>query len=336
VTSMMSSRNEVPKASEIIDGLAQPLVSTPGASGLGRWLALTTLAQAILTQRRNSESAGGYPVGKTVPGGRQRLPPLAAEVFGLATSSSRTGSSTPLFNTAASDLRPWSLGFSAPLSEVQFSEPEQSAPSPFILPPGPAKGAASMGRGNGAVGVFSRATGGGLFTAYLASGLEVLREFSARVQHLANSPRQRGPTTRLRPTQVAQLQIHISELQPLMGVVSSGLAGWIALSRDLDESGSVQREEGLPKVLCELCNIIIALESLQPLWVGGALELTPTCADSVRRAHAEATHSIEQLRSAFENAGLREIVLPALCRRIMSRGNARRRGAWAVVAGDTS
>ncbi|CAK0872581.1 unnamed protein product, partial [Prorocentrum cordatum] len=66
--------------------------------------------------------------------------------------------------------------------------------------------------------------GRGLFAAYLASGLEVIREFTIRVQGLTQAAQPLGPGA-LSPGQVAELAGRLAELLPLFRVSVAGLTG---------------------------------------------------------------------------------------------------------------
>jgi len=279
-----------------------------GGPGLGRWFALTVLAQAASHRQQGPLCRTRAGASKLVAGSRRgSLPPLAAEVFGLARSSTFTGlpaSSGSGFGTANGGLQTGQGGwfdFQAGGMNMQQS----------------GSGGAGIG---GLPGATSAATGS-LFPTYLASGLEVLREFTIRVQCLTAAPRLRGPEA-LKPMQLADLDTAVAEMLPLVRVAAAGLSGWICLSRDFDEAGVVQREEALQKVIHELCGALVALEGLRPMFVCGALQPSAACAAAVQEAQGEARHSLEQLLLTFEHAGLRQISLPRQYKRfVMDMGS---------------
>ncbi|CAE7411773.1 unnamed protein product [Symbiodinium sp. CCMP2592] len=125
----------------------------------------------------------------------------------------------------------------------------------------------------------------GLFAVYLQSALQVLREFSVRVQCLVASSWRRGPKA-LTAFQLQVLEADVVELAPLMRIAAAGLAGWICLSRDLDERGVVQREEALSKVIYELCGSLRALERAMSL--RGFVDLSHSTACALSGAQEEA------------------------------------------------
>eukprot|EP00933_Yihiella_yeosuensis_P025338 TRINITY_DN19682_c0_g1_i1.p1 TRINITY_DN19682_c0_g1~~TRINITY_DN19682_c0_g1_i1.p1 ORF type:complete len:488 (-),score=90.01 TRINITY_DN19682_c0_g1_i1:149-1612(-) len=154
------------------------------------------------------------------------------------------------------------------------------------------------------------------FSIYLTSGLEVLREFTVRMQCLVAASYRRGPKA-LQPMQLAAIEASIVELLPLLRISASGLSGWICLSRDFDESGSVQREEALRKVIYELCGVLSAIEGVGPLC--GILDLSPECCKAAQSAQEEARHSLYQLLVTFEDFGLKQVVLPPLYRQLVEK-----------------
>jgi len=304
-TSLLAA-GELPRGTDLIEALAQPLSVSPGSPGLGRWLALTALAQAASHRqfgplcRRSAESR------KFNAGGRQSsLPPLAMEVFCLSNADGRR-----LGKTSTNDF-----AFGAPTAATSMQSlgmtSAQGDPGSGSTMRG-TRGAADLGRGVVSSGFVP--TGRGLFAAYLASGLEVLREFAIRVQCLVEAPsgmcRPSGLSGRPASAELQDLGAGIVEMVPLMRVSAAGLSGWICLSRDFDEAGVVQREEALRKAIYELCGLLLALDRVRPLLVCGALDLSATCAAALKEGHEEARHSLMQLLLAFEHAGLREVSLP--------------------------
>jgi len=122
--------------------------------------------------------------------------------------------------------------------------------------------------------------GRSFFAVYLQSALEVLREFTIRVQCIVASSRRSGAKA-LDLAQLQVLETAIVQLAPLMRIAASGLSGWICLSRDLDDMGKVQREDALSKVIYELCGGLQALQRLISL--RGLIDLCPStmrCAQS--------------------------------------------------------
>lgn len=182
----------------------------------------------------------------------------------------------------------------------------------------------------------------GLFAAYLASGLEVVREFTVRVQCLAAVPSSAGvslapaPLARaplapilaqaaswrsqsaLLAARAAELESGIVELRPLLQLAVTGLAGWVCLSRDLDEAGVVQREQALRRLVGELCAALLALRELLPLRASGALELSQAGVGALAAAEEEARRGLEQLAVCFEGAGLWELDLPPRLRGVLA------------------
>eukprot|EP00439_Symbiodinium_sp_Y106_P023434 s1260_g2.t2 len=154
----------------------------------------------------------------------------------------------------------------------------------------------------------------GLFAVYLQSALQVLREFSVRVQCLVASSWRRGPKA-LTAFQLQVLEADVVELAPLMRIAAAGLAGWICLSRDLDERGVVQREEALSKVIYELCGSLRALERAMSL--RGFVDLSHSTACALSGAQEEARHSLYQLLLSFEHCGLDQVVMPPLYKRML-------------------
>ncbi|OLQ05384.1 hypothetical protein AK812_SmicGene11451 [Symbiodinium microadriaticum] len=154
----------------------------------------------------------------------------------------------------------------------------------------------------------------GLFAVYLQSALQVLREFTVRVQCLVASSWRRGPKA-LTACQLQVLEADVVELAPLMRIAAAGLAGWICLSRDLDERGVVQREEALSKVIYELCGSLRALERVMSL--RGFVDLSHSTACALSGAQEEARHSLYQLLLSFEHCGLEQVVMPPLYKRML-------------------
>jgi len=258
-----------PSARDLEQALAEPLTSS---GGLGRWLATTMLAQAVAHRQQG-----------THPGVR------AGTGMGIGVDASSAAYSMPAF--AADIFCPSSI----PRAEVASTR--CNAVTGFKM----FKDNFTPGLGD--VGQDS----GGLFSIYLRSGLEVLREFTVRVQCLATSMRRRGPYP-LRPTHILILENRVQELQPLASVAAAGLSGWIVLSRDLDGFGVVQRLEALRKVLYEICGLVTAIDTVWPMC--DELCISLPCIWALQVAAGEARHSLQQLIIAFEGAGLSEVMLP--------------------------
>eukprot|EP00443_Scrippsiella_acuminata_P008373 CAMPEP_0115170632 /NCGR_PEP_ID=MMETSP0270-20121206/1887_1 /TAXON_ID=71861 /ORGANISM="Scrippsiella trochoidea, Strain CCMP3099" /LENGTH=497 /DNA_ID=CAMNT_0002583373 /DNA_START=113 /DNA_END=1606 /DNA_ORIENTATION=+ len=296
----LPTTGEMPRGFELAEALVQPLVIGQRGPGLGRWFALTMLAQAASHRQQGALCRTRAGNSKPMVGSRRgSLPPLAAEVFGLVRSSPYAR----LPCTSGSGFSTSMDGHQASAMSMQHGDPR--------------------GKSIGFEGLPSTSTAasGSLFSTYLASGLEVLREFTIRVQCLAAAPRLRGPDA-LRPVQLAELDAAVAEMLPLLRVAATGLSGWICLSRDFDEAGVVQREEALQQVIYELCGVLASLEGLRPLLICGALQPSTACAVAVQEAQGEATHSLEQLLLTFEHAGLRQISLPRRYKRfIMDLGS---------------
>eukprot|EP00931_Biecheleriopsis_adriatica_P006513 TRINITY_DN107911_c0_g1_i1.p1 TRINITY_DN107911_c0_g1~~TRINITY_DN107911_c0_g1_i1.p1 ORF type:complete len:424 (-),score=67.59 TRINITY_DN107911_c0_g1_i1:66-1337(-) len=247
---------------ELVEALTQPLACE--GPGLGRWVALTALAQSISYKNQGSnQQTAAFSAGVRPRAANGKLPPLAREVFGFA----RSG---------AKDLVP--------------------AANPGQAFNGSLRGSRSI------------------FAVYLRSGLEVLREYTIRVQCLVASSWRRGPRA-LHISQLEVLERDVVELLPLTRISAAGLVGWVCLSRDVDESGVVQREEALQKVIYELCGLLCALEGLSPL--RGIISLAPECDKALQSAQEEARHSLHQLLLTFEHFGLRQVVLPPLYKRML-------------------
>lgn len=250
--------------------LLQPL-ATEGP-GLGRWLALTTLAQAVAHRPQGVHPGvcAGSDIGLGLEGncGSRSLPPLAAEVFALSDSSMQSTSIAGV---------------------LQDSSTQPSAANAM----------------KGIPETSSRRFSTAIFPIYLKSGLEVLAEFNVRLQCLQAASQRRGPDTLL-PQQVRVLDRGLLELAPLMRVAASGLSGWLCLSRDIDETGVAQREDSLRKVLAELCICLSALKSFWPR--AEVLGLSNDCLVELQSAQQEARHGLSQLVLTFENSGLQQVV----------------------------
>jgi len=260
----------LPSSDDMLEALTQPLACD--GPGLGRWVALTALAQAIAYRNEGSyRETSAFSTATSRRGMDGQLPPFAADMFGY------TGSQS------ASLVR---------------------ATAPRTLPAGAVLdklGTPSLGQR-------------GLFRVYLESGLEVIREFTIRVQCLVATSWRRGPKA-LQASQLQVLEADMVELLPLMRVSVTGLASWICLSRDVDENGVVQREQALQKVIYELCGVLCAVEGVSQLQ--GILNLTPACGKAVRVAHEEARHSLDQLLLTFEGFGLSQVVMPPLYKQML-------------------
>eukprot|EP00435_Cladocopium_sp_Y103_P054328 s541_g17.t1 len=161
---------------------------------------------------------------------------------------------------------------------------------------------------------FQAPDGRSFFAVYLQSALEVLREFTIRVQCIVAASRRKGA----KAFDLAQLQVletDVVQLAPLMRIAASGLSGWICLSRDLDSMGRVQREDALRKVIYELCGGLQALQRLISL--RGLVDLCPDTVRCVQSCYEEAQHSLFQLLITFERCGLQQVVLPSQYKRML-------------------
>jgi len=156
--------------------------------------------------------------------------------------------------------------------------------------------------------------GRSFFAVYLQSALEVLREFTIRVQCIVASSRRSGAKA-LDLAQLQVLETAIVQLAPLMRIAASGLSGWICLSRDLDDMGKVQREDALSKVIYELCGGLQALQRLISL--RGLIDLCPSTMRCAQSCYEEAQHSLYQLLITFDKCGLQQVVLPAPYKRML-------------------
>eukprot|EP00928_Gymnodinium_smaydae_P083681 TRINITY_DN6690_c0_g3_i1.p1 TRINITY_DN6690_c0_g3~~TRINITY_DN6690_c0_g3_i1.p1 ORF type:complete len:506 (+),score=64.78 TRINITY_DN6690_c0_g3_i1:42-1559(+) len=268
--------SDVPSGVELAKALAQPLAMS--GAGLGRWLAMSHLAQAV-THRQHGMLPGvraGAPAGiSSACAGitQSAFSALAAEVFSRSCVAVNTIPSTLLGNH-------WTGGLQASRDAAVGAASEQKS----------------------------------LFATYLSSGLEVMREFTVRVECLSAAARHQGPDA-LYPSQLAVLDAQVVELAPLARVVVIGLPAWIALSRDLDEMGVVQRTGALQKIIPELCGMLCATDGVLPL--RGALQISNGCDAALQSLGEESRHSLEQLLLAFEDSGLKELVLPAAHERLI-------------------
>eukprot|EP00927_Polykrikos_kofoidii_P014584 TRINITY_DN16412_c0_g1_i1.p1 TRINITY_DN16412_c0_g1~~TRINITY_DN16412_c0_g1_i1.p1 ORF type:complete len:531 (-),score=74.64 TRINITY_DN16412_c0_g1_i1:91-1683(-) len=277
--------SDMPNAAAVAKALSQPLSAV--GPGLGRWAATAWLSQAVAhTEQgvfpgvRAGTGMGGDAAAMTFS-----MPPLAKVMFG------RGGAD-------------WITQASSTLSSLNSGSRSAGGGSGRCQPGGGGGGRDAVGGGRG-----------GLFAVYLASGLEVLREFTVRVQCLVQASRCRGPDC-LHSTHISALDAQVVELLPLARVAAAGLSGWISVSRDLDDSGVVQREAALQKVLYELCGVLCATEDLWPMRC--IMQLSGKCVEAVHCAREEARHGLEQLLVAFEGAGLRQIEMPPLYARLIA------------------
>lgn len=152
-----------------------------------------------------------------------------------------------------------------------------------------------------------------LYPLFLKSSLEVLKEFTIRLECASGAATVKGPQ-RLGPTQWTVLEESLVELAPLVRLAVAGLAGWICISRDFDQVGVVQREESLSKALHEICGLFMALDTACVL--RGA-DLSPTAALALQRVQAEVKMSLLQLLVTFKNAGLDQVSLPPSSQRLV-------------------
>jgi len=153
-----------------------------------------------------------------------------------------------------------------------------------------------------------------LFAVYLQSALEVLREFTIRVQCIVASSWRRGPKA-LTASQMQVLEADVAEIAPLMRIATAGLTGWVCLSRDKDDRGVVQREEALSKVIYELCGALRAVE--RAISLRGIIDVSSAAAEAITGAQEEARHSLYQLLLTFEHCGLQQVVMPPLYKRML-------------------
>jgi len=156
--------------------------------------------------------------------------------------------------------------------------------------------------------------GKGLFASCLVCGIQTFKLFAAEVKAVSQlglpaklgavrvSPAQAATALRLRAEAIVSLKLAVV-------AACAGLSGWICLSRDLDEHGVVQKEEGLPKTISELCQLRLALQSLRAFRLRGAAHLIlPLRAErALEEVDREVKHGLVQLVLHFESAGLREI-----------------------------
>lgn len=406
----MLNVGQLPKAPELLEALSRPLSTDRGGLGLGRWLALTTLAQAAAHRQQGPMCSGARSRPSAGTGLRGHLPPLAAEVFSKskppppppqaaaappapkpavpaapAADVPAAALAGPAFFSSGGALLSAPAGFAAPSPGFgfppagaggagMFAAPGQWPPpqQPFCvggaaavtmaagshglvaaylarygtaclqmirgLPlyrkafvqtmarfertvvtvltvtgvlgwlqgrnaaKGPAKAPADKAPGVAAAG--SR----GFFAGYMTSSLEVMQEFQVRLQALAAA---KGPA----PTAA---EAGVIELGPLAEVACSGLTGWVCLSRDLDEMGIVQREQGLVKLLKALCGVVSALADIPPLVASGGIQVSHDGLAVVRSVDEEVRHSMAQLVLTFERAGLKEVDLQPREKRIIS------------------
>ncbi|CAK9030354.1 unnamed protein product [Durusdinium trenchii] len=156
--------------------------------------------------------------------------------------------------------------------------------------------------------------GRSFFAVYLQSGLEVLREFTIRVQCIVAASRHKGAKA-LDLSQLQVLEADVLQLAPLMRIAAAGLCGWICLSRDMDDLGKVQREDALSKVIYELCGALQALKRLISL--RGLLDFAPPTVRGAQSSFEEAQHSLYQLLMTFEHCGLQQVILPPLYKRML-------------------
>lgn len=274
-TSMLAA-GQVPSRTELTNALAEPLSVNAGGPGLGRWIALTTLAQAAAHWRQSPLSNRNQSGSQPQFGWKRRsaMPPLAADVFSLAKADPRRGKD----NSGVATM----TGYNGMLGVTG----QQSGPFAVNVP-----------------------TSRGLFAAYLCSASQVIQEFTVRCQSIAQVPKAAGHKT-IRLVQFRALNARVVDLLPLFRIASAGVVGWICLSRDFDEAGVSQREGALGRIIIDLCDLLATLANIRPLLVSGALSLTPSCASAVKGADEEGKHSLTQLLLAFARAGLREVALP--------------------------
>jgi len=320
-SSLVSGLDQL-RAADLVEALAQPLTMT--GPGLGRWVAMTAMAQAVAHRQQCTRPSGGAGAisvagaarcsdAASVAGSFIQSPTFAAEVFSRrpvgggdrpgsvgSGCGGDAGGSTSLVAPAV--VGPLDVG--APSLVPAGADPGVvGSRAHHQLPPPVCQGGSGAG-------------GGGLFSAYLLSGLEVMREYTFRLQCVIAASQRQGVDALL-PEQLAVLDARIVELSPLMRVAAAGLTGWLCASRDLDVAGVVQRQDALRKVLYELCGMICALESLLPV-AGEFLGMSAGGVRSVRDAREEARHSLEELLVTFEHAGLRLVKLPPLYRRLVT------------------
>lgn len=322
---------ELPTGGELAEALAEPLDGT--GPGLGRWIAMAALAQAIAFQPTAQQVQGGWhptAFAKGLPG--VSVLPFAAEVFSRVPQPP-PAATTMLGAVAAPPsvvpgMAPGSVGFTGSMDtavRADIATGLNAAPlggnASWPVPlGGNASWAGSTWGDASRSGVSSGASSsiagssGGLFAVYLRSGLEVFRELTLRLQCLAAAMNRRGVDALL-PAQLGVLGTSVIELLPLVRLAAVGLSSWICLSRDMDQAGVVQREEALRKVIYELCGLYTAFERTWPL--SGVAGLSEKRVSLLQDAQEEVRHSLERMLQTFEESGLRMIKLPAQYRRLI-------------------
>jgi len=310
---------------ELAEALQEPLAGL--GLGLGRWCALASLAHA------QQQARGCCRLGSNSDGtrGRNLGISLVTELF----SSERRWARPATTRDATAAL-------GSPMSMFPGGNPSAARGAQtglFIGSPSVARGGPSTGFPDGGTGpgVFTGFAGsgpglapvdgrqqllalgtpgsGGLFSIYLSSCLEVIREVTVRTTCLVAASWRKEARDRLLPAHVARLDSHLAELLPLLPATVAGLTGWVCLSRDLDERGVVQQEDTLQKLLCELCGALCAFDGLRPLTLTFALSSSLLRhADSAKE---EVKHCLQQLLLTFECAGLERVRLPPTYSRLI-------------------
>jgi len=304
---------------ELAEALQEPLAS-PGL-GLGRWCALAALAHA------RQQATGCSRLGSNLEGtrGRNVGMSLVKELFSNERKWAR--SAAPRHGSAVSGTPAamfpgsHSVGRGAPTG-LFIGSPSVAGSLSTALPGGGAA-TAFAGSAPGLAPVDGRqqllapgASGsGGLFSIYLASCLEVIREVTVRTTCLVAAGWRKEARDRLLPAHISRLDSHLVELLPLLPATVAGLTGWVCLSSVLDERGVVQQEDTLQKLLLELCGALCAFDGLRPLALTFAL--SSRLLQHAESAQEEVKHSLQQLLLTFECAGLERVSLPPTYKRLI-------------------
>jgi len=301
---------------EIAEALQEPLAG-PGL-GLGRWCALTALAHA------RQQASGCCRLGSNLDGARGRnvVMSLVTELFSSERrwarfAATRHGSAVSGAPTA---MFPGSHSVARGAPKGLFIGSPSAARGVSTALPGGGASTAFVGSGPGLAPVDGRQQllapgGGGLFSIYLASCLEVIREVTVRTTCLVAAGWRKEARDRLLPAHISRLDSHLAELLPLLPATVAGLTGWVCLSRDLDERGVVQQEDTLQKLLLELCGALCAFDGLRPLALTFAL--SSSLLRHAESAQEEVKHSLQQLLLSFECAGLERVRLPPTYKRLI-------------------
>jgi len=299
---------------EIAEALQEPLVG-PGL-GLGRWCALAALAHA------RQQASGCCRLGSNSDGtrGRNIGMTLVTELFSSERRWARPAATKHESAVLGASMATFPGSHSLPRG-LFIGSPSVARGASTALPGGGA-GTAFVGSGPGLAPADGRqqvmalgAPGGGLFSIYLASCLEVIREVTVRTTCLVAAGWRKEARDRLLPAHISCLDSHLVDLLPLLPAAVAGLTGWVCLSRDLDERGVVQQEDTLQKLLCELCGALCAFNGLRSLTLTFAL--SSSLLRHAESAQEEVKHSLQQLLLTFECAGLERVRLPPTYKRLI-------------------